>query len=153
MYCPECGMYNENSNFFCVKCGFDFDKIEKDNRETEAKTPEPVNEQTYSKAEVYTEKTEEIPEINRNMEVKHHKHPADYFIPAILVAILCNIAFGAAAIIFSGMTQTERSLGNLKKAKAYSGKTKMFCSIGFALGIVKFVFIILISIFVFLKRI
>ena len=151
MYCPECGTYNEDDKILCVNCGFDFEKLARELAEGEAESTDvEVNTEYIENAETEDASTSVSTE-NTETKEKSGKGLRDYFVRAILVAILCDIAFGAAAIIFSGMTQTEKSLGNTEKAKLYSAKTGLFCKIGLALGIIKYIFVILLCVFMFLR--
>lgn len=149
MFCPECGMYNDNENLFCVKCGnrLNIKPVESDAAEPEPVADEPIIE-TYdipdTKADLEDVNHEDVPENNIRDIKKSVSGVKDYFARAILSAVLGSIVFGTAAIIFSGLTQSEKQVGNVKKAKIFSEKTRLFCFFALALGIVKYVFIFLL---------
>ena len=154
MFCPKCGTYNEENSSVCIRCSYDFNNI-----------PENIKGagRGFTESEIpqgETAKTEDfvVPDLTvQNEPAKKKKRKMylddvkDYFIQAILSAILCSIAFGIPAIIFSGMTQTEKTHGNIKKAESYSQKAKMFCQLALAVGIVKYLFIILLVSFAMLN--
>ncbi len=72
------------------------------------------------------------------------KEIKDYFVWAILAAVLCSITFGVAAIIFSAMTKAEKAAGNMIKAQVYSSRTKMFAIIALIVGTIKYIFAFLL---------
>lgn len=127
MFCPKCGAYNSDENLWCVKCGYGLNEIPSAAADAGAERAEEKNRETPPRQTVYH--ASQIP--NKPKKIK------DYLIPSILVAVFCSVAFGAAAIIFSGMTQAELYAGSSDKAEAYSAKSRMFCWIGFAVGVVK----------------
>ena len=143
MFCPKCGTNNNNENVICSKCGYSFDNI-----------PQNIKDEAAAKSAEYTEniKTDTSADAIHGEVYNSSPRPAgkgrikDYFVQSILVAIFCSVAFGAAAIIFSGLTSTERTVGNLAKAEIYSEKTKLFCIIALALGIVKYLFVAIVVI-------
>lgn len=154
MFCPKCGTCNEENSSACMRCSYDFNNI-----------PENIKgvSRTFTEPEVSREetvKTEEcsisdLPVQKEPVKTKHRKKylnsTKDYFIPAMLCAILCSVVFGIPAVIFSGMAQTERTHGNTGKAESYSQKTKMFCWLALAVGIVKYLFMILVTLFAMLN--
>lgn len=119
MFCPKCGAYNDNENLWCVKCGYSLKSIPQEmKRERAGETVQNSGAQSYGGS------------------VKPKK-VRDYLVPAILVAAFCSVAFGIASVIFSGMTRAEFEGGVREKAESYSSKTKMFCFLGLAVGVVK----------------
>lgn len=124
MFCPKCGAYNDNENLWCVKCGYSLKSIPRE-----------------MKTERVSEIVQDSEAHGRSVKVKPKKI-GDCLIPAILVAAFCSVAFGIAAIIFSGMTRAELDGGVREKAESYSSKTRMFCFLGLAVGIVKWLAVI-----------
>jgi len=59
-----------------------------------------------------------------------------YLIPSILVAVFCSGVFGIAALILSSMTRAATKAGEPARAGEYSERTRLFCWIGLAVGIV-----------------
>ena len=127
MFCPKCGAYNVDENLWCVKCGYNLNEI----------PSAAANAGTAGSAEQKTDAEPRQTVYRAPHIAQKPKKIKDYLIPSILVAVFCSVAFGAAAIIFSGMTHAELCAGTSEKAEAYSAKAKMFCWIGFAVGIVK----------------
>ena len=72
------------------------------------------------------------------------KEIKDYFVWAVLAAVLCSVTFGVAAIIFSAMTKAEKTAGNMIKAQVYSSRTKMFAIIALIVGAIKYIFVFLL---------
>lgn len=160
MFCPKCGTYNENGSYSCVKCGYGFGNIPDSIKGAERPAQTGAEEAADSAAAHSSENTVFGGSAANGTNVygdfhgggtyastntarkKSSKFPKDYFVQSVLTAILCSVTFGVAAIIFSGMTQTERSAGNIAKAELYSEKTKMFCWIAFAVGVAKYLFAI-----------
>ena len=71
------------------------------------------------------------------------KKPKEYFILSVLCTIFGSIGFGIAAIVFSVMTKAEISAGNIKKAGIYSQNTRTFCIFSIVIGVIKYLFIII----------
>lgn len=127
MFCPKCGTFNDETGSKCIKCEFQL-KMEENIVDAES-------EQDKTKKNV-TEDAEEkvLPEEEKPLK---RAEPSAHFLWAILSAVFCSVAFGAAAVVFAGMTQTEKSVGDREKAYIYSQKAKLFCVISLAMGIVK----------------
>lgn len=134
VFCPKCGAFNEDRNSWCIKCGY---KI--------VAEPEKVVEPDTTEVVVGEG------EPHKSQIVVKEKKPTDYLVWSILAAIFGSIAFGIVAVIFSGLTQTENSLGNHMKAEKYSAKAKLFCLISLGIGIVKLIAVILFFAFVSLN--
>ena len=58
-----------------------------------------------------------------------------YLLPAILVTLLCCIPFGIVAIVYAAQVSTKVAAGDIQGAMDSSGKAKMWCWIGFAIGL------------------
>ncbi len=156
MFCPMCGMKNNDENLWCIKCGINLEQLTSANEPApETVNPEPVFEATSDAAEcacdaapiadaepvtVYTE-----PEVKQGEKPKAVK---DHLVWSILAAIFGSIIFGTVAVIFSGLVQTERGTGDIQKAESYSSKAKLFCIIATSIGIAKAIFIVLLIAFI-----
>ncbi len=128
MFCSKCGNNNNNFNLWCTRCG---------------QRLENTDDNTENIAEIKPECTTEIP---IPVDVQKEKKPnkiKDYMVWSITMAVLGSIAFGIAAVIFSGLTQTELAAGSFEKAKNYSDRAKFFCLISLSIAIVKVLFIAL----------
>ena len=154
MFCPKCGTHNEENCSVCVRCRYDFNNIPENIKGVSRVFTEPAMQpQEVVSAEDYGVPDLQVQgktEKNKSRKI-YSNRPKDYFVQAILCAILCSVVFGIPAIIFSGMTQTEKMHGNITKAESYSNKAKMFCWLAMAVGIVKYVFIILLIVFAMLN--
>lgn len=144
MFCPKCGAFNDNENLWCIKCGYNMKSIPEAMKGTQT---DEVNRAADNGCEYGSDAVHTGAAVGNCTDAKPKKIK-DYFVQSILVAIFCSIAFGAAAIIFSGMTQAERKVGNREKAEIYSSKTRMFCWIALAIGIVKYLFTIVFIVIV-----
>ena len=58
-----------------------------------------------------------------------------YLLPAILVTLLCCIPFGIVAIVYAAQVSTKVAAGDIQGAMDSSGKAKMWCWIGFGVGL------------------
>lgn len=60
----------------------------------------------------------------------------NYLIPSVLVTLCCCLPFGIVAIIYAAQVNTKLSVGDYAGAEASAKSAKMWCWIGFALGLV-----------------
>lgn len=139
MFCPKCGAFNDRENLWCIKCGYNIESIPEAMRGTQT---DDANRSVYNDGKYSEDTVVHTGAVVRTGAGKKSKKVKDYFVQSILVAIFCSITFGVAAIIFSGMTQVEQKVGNREKAESYATKTGMFCWIALAIGIVKYLFVI-----------
>ena len=63
------------------------------------------------------------------------EHIPSYMIQAILVTFFCCMPLGIPAIIFASRVDGLIRMGNLAEARECSNKAKLWCWIGFGLGI------------------
>ena len=70
-----------------------------------------------------------------------------YLVPAILVTIFCCLPFGIPAIVFAAQANGKLAAGDRAGAVESSNKAKMWCWIGFSVGlafmVIYFLFIIM----------
>lgn len=59
----------------------------------------------------------------------------NYLWQSIVVTLCCCIPFGVVAIIYAAQVRTKLSVGDLAGAQEASAKAKMWCWIGFIVGI------------------
>ena len=154
MFCPKCGMNNNDENLWCIKCGIrleqtvsqeepltiDVKPISESNAETLAFTDEAEVSIDAKPETVY-----EIPEVKVEEKERLVK---DHLIWSILAAIFGSIIFGTVAVIFSGLVQTERSTGDMEKAERYSSRAKLFCIIATSIGVAKAIFVVLLLVLI-----
>jgi hypothetical protein len=60
----------------------------------------------------------------------------NYLWQSIVVTLCCCIPFGIVAIVYAAQVKSKLSIGDFAGAKDSSGKAKMWCWIGFGVGIV-----------------
>jgi len=63
----------------------------------------------------------------------------NYLWQAIAITILCCLPLGIPAIVFAAKVNGLVADGQMEEAKAASGKAKMWCWLGFGLGLVAMV--------------
>ncbi len=119
MYCAKCGNLNNDTDNWCTRCGHRIGAVE-----VEAEIP---------KQEVIE------PPVVKQAEIKKTDEIKDYFGRSVASALFGSVSFGAAAVIFSGMTRTELASGDLVRAERYSKKARNCRSISFAIALVKIV--------------
>ena len=67
---------------------------------------------------------------------QHTNEPIpSYLVQAILVTFFCCMPLGIPAIIFASRVDGLIRMGNYTEAREYSNKAKLWCWIGFGLGI------------------
>ncbi len=133
MFCPRCGTDNLDEASACVRCNYNFDEIPVFLRGKSVKYNE-------NDSLIQLEKTEMISsKVNKKTEKESIK---DHFLYALITTILCSSVLGAVAIVFSGFTKTEKTLGNTDRALGYSNKAKLLCNIALTVGIIKYLFVI-----------
>jgi Interferon-induced transmembrane protein len=62
--------------------------------------------------------------------------PPNYLVPAILVTLLCFLPTGFAAIYYSNQVTAKHNVGDFPGALDASNKTKMWCFVSLAVGLV-----------------
>jgi len=133
MFCPKCGAFNDDSNLWCIKCGWHIASVDS----------EVVFENNHNENVQKNIISEKIKKEKKSKNKAKTAKVKDYLVASIIAAVLGSVAFGIVAVIFSGLTQTELAAGNMQKAAGYSEKARLFCWISLGIGLVKLVFIIL----------
>jgi|TARA_B100000959_G_C14848671_1_gene569148 hypothetical protein len=59
----------------------------------------------------------------------------NYLVQSILVTLCCCMPFGIAAIVYASKVEGLERMGDIAGAQEASGKAKMWCWIGFGVGI------------------
>lgn len=59
----------------------------------------------------------------------------NYLVQAILVTVCCCVPFGIVAIVYAAQVNGKVQAGDITAALDYSNKAKMWCWIGFGLGL------------------
>jgi hypothetical protein len=73
----------------------------------------------------------------------------NYLIPAILATLLCCLPLGVVSIIFATQVNSKVAAGDIAGAMEASRKAKMFMFIAVGLGLLTWVCVIVMWIFVF----
>ena len=73
----------------------------------------------------------------------------NYLIPAILSTIFCCLPLGVVSIIFATQVNSKVASGDIAGAQEASKKAKMFMFIALGLGVLTWVCVIIMWIFVF----
>ncbi len=60
----------------------------------------------------------------------------NYLVPSILVTLCCCMPLGIVAIVFAAQVNTKLAAGDYAGAEASAKNAKMWCWIGFGLGLV-----------------
>jgi len=60
----------------------------------------------------------------------------NYLVQAILVTLCCCLPFGIVSIVYAAQVNTKVKAGDIQGAVDSSGKAKMWCWIGFGVGLV-----------------
>lgn len=116
MTCPNCGSSNLDNASICVNCG----------RPLTAPPPPPPSVQAS-----YT------PPPPSSYGVPPAVEPIpNYLVQSILVTLCCCLPLGVVAIIFAAQVNSKLAAGDIAGAREASKNAKLFCWIGFGIGIV-----------------
>jgi len=74
---------------------------------------------------------------------------SNYLIPAILSTIFCCLPLGVVSIIFATQVNSKLETGDIAGAQEASRKAKMFMFIAVGLGVLTWVCVVVLWIFVF----
>lgn len=74
---------------------------------------------------------------------------SNYLIPAILSTVLCCLPLGVVSIIFAAQVNSKIATGDIAGAMESSKKAKMFMFIAVGAGLLTWVIVIVLWIFVF----
>jgi hypothetical protein len=121
LYCSRCGSTNADSAKACISCG-------------EPLIPTPVVPSGGASSG-----NPMGPPMGPSMGSSMHEYsgaPATtYLVQSILVTLFCCQPFGVVAIVFAAMTMGKNSSGDFAAAERTSGLAKMWCWIGFGVGL------------------
>lgn len=156
MFCQKCGAHNAEDSKFCKSCGAPIEQTGNRNvlsqpavqQNKQVKTPDMITQTQVSQQNAKTTQQQYIAVGN----VPHYSAPPvkDYLVQSILVTLFCNLIFGVIAIVFSVLTSSAFNSGERMKAEDYSQKTKLFCWIGFWIGIASIALALLVFIVYFI---
>ena len=113
MNCPNCGTNNLDNASVCVNCGRSL------MQPPSSYTPPPPA--SYGSGPGTGMPGPTIP---------------NYLVQSILVTLCCCLPLGVVAIVFAAQVNSKLAAGDIAGAQDASQKAKMFCWIGFGLGLV-----------------
>jgi hypothetical protein len=112
--CPNCGTNNLDNASVCINCGRSLSAAQ-------SYTPPPPQTPSYGSGPGAGMPGPTIP---------------NYLVQSILVTLCCCLPLGVVAIIFAAQVNSKLAAGDIAGAQEASQKAKMFCWIGFGLGLV-----------------
>jgi hypothetical protein len=114
--CPNCGASNLENASICVNCG----RALAGGGAAQTYTPPPPPPNSFTGGPSPQPTGAQIP---------------NYLIQSILVTLCCCLPLGVVAIIFAAQVNSKLSLGDVAGARDASDKAKLFCWIGFGIGV------------------
>lgn len=112
MFCPNCGIKNDDGAAACVSCGRPIPRIgDTAQFQPPAWDPMPVS----------------VP---------------NYLAPAILATVFCCVPAGVAAIVYAAQANTKAAIGDYDGAKSASSAALMWCWLSFGastLGVILYI--------------
>ncbi len=117
MFCQKCGTNNEDNATNCSNCDAPLEAAPES-------TPAPTSRAS-------------IPEGAKDIP--------NYLVQSILVTLLCCLPFGIASIVFAAQVNGKAEAGDIQGALEASKKAKKFVWLSFWLGILVYVFTIIIE--------
>jgi hypothetical protein len=137
--CPNCGTSNLDNASICVNCG----------RPLSGAASPPPPPQPPPQSASYT------PPPPRPASFGGTPPPTgqipNYLIQSILVTLCCCLPLGVVAIIFAAQVNQKLAAGDYAGAQEASNKAKMFCWIGFGIGLALIAISLLLNGAVFLQ--
>ena len=124
--CPNCGASNLDNASICVNCGR---SLGPGGGPAQTYTPPPPPSSGAAFGGSPVAPAAQIP---------------NYLWQSIVVTLCCCLPLGVVAIVFAAQVNTKLAQGDIAGAQDASQKAKMFCWIGFAIGLV---FIVISMIF------
>jgi hypothetical protein len=112
--CPNCGTSNLDTASICVNCG---KPLAGSTPHSYTPPPPPPSAATYGAPPPVVEV---IP---------------NYLIQSIVITLCCCLPLGIVAIIFAAQVNTRLAANDIVGAREASAKAKLFCWIGFGIGL------------------
>lgn len=128
MYCPKCGVQNDDNASVCVSCGYVLNNnsnINNNGVNTNATTNQ------YSNQSSNNQMTGSVP---------------SYLAFSILTTLFCCLPTGIVGIVYSSQVDSKLRNGDMNGAMDSSKKAKIWCWVSFGVGIA---WILLCILFVF----
>jgi Interferon-induced transmembrane protein/zinc-ribbon domain len=113
MFCHSCGAQIEDHSNNCPSCGA-----------SQGRSPDAPDPSMHNGARAY------------NPAWQAQTPAATYLVPSILVTLFCCQIFGIVAIVYSAIAMGKNSSGDYQGAEKAAGTAKMWCWLGFGIGLV-----------------
>ncbi|NLV72359.1 MAG: zinc-ribbon domain-containing protein [Actinobacteria bacterium] len=165
MYCPQCGVANDETAKFCSTCGLDLQTY-REQWQDSGKAAAEETRNTYQNPANQVSTYQQPPyqqyqsSYQQQYQPPHQSYPyqggggygtiprvPSYMGWAIAVLILCFWPTGIAAVVYASQVGTKLAIGDINGARESSRKAKMWCWISFGIAIAGVVISILIWIF------
>jgi hypothetical protein len=118
--CPNCGTANLDNATICVNCGRPLTAAA---QSSYTPPPPPVGGSGSPYAST------------PSPAAAGGAPPPNYLVQSILVTLCCCLPLGIVAIVFAAQVNSKWAAGDYAGAAEASNKAKMFCWIGFGIGI------------------
>jgi hypothetical protein len=119
--CPNCGTANLDTASICANCGRPLTAA------ASTTPPPPTGGQSYTPPPP--------PRSFSASSTPSGPQPPNYLVQSILVTLCCCLPLGVVAIVFAAQVNSKWAAGDYAGAADASNKAKMFCWIGFGIGI------------------
>ena len=125
MKCSYCKGKNPKGRTICISCG---GLLESD-----------------TEAGEYTDEVTDTDDVSDKASYVVPVHVSDYLVQAILITVCCCLPFGIVAIVYAARVKAFLLGGQIAMAEEASEKAKMWCWVGFGIGIVFYSLYILMN--------
>ena len=123
MNCPNCSTSNLDTASICVNCG---KPLAGGPAHSYTPPPAPPSQSSY---------TPPRPPAGGAFGAPAEAIP-NYLVQSILITLCCCLPLGVVAIVFAAQVNSKLAAGDVAGAREASNKAKMFCWIGFGIGLV-----------------
>jgi hypothetical protein len=149
MYCPQCGVENQDSARFCKACGLD---LEKDLQQRQEPGFGPAGQQTGqqppSSEQQYQQPSQPAPQYYQPAPpYGAPPHVPSYMAWAIVTLILCFWPTGIVAVVYASQVGNKLALGDYTGAQESSRKAKIWCWVTFGIAVAGIVIGIIVALF------
>ncbi len=142
MYCPRCGVANDDAARFCSSCG---SGIGGPSQQQTPATQAPAYQQSYQQQYQQPYQAPRYPGAPGYGAMPNISSHMGW---AIAVLILCFWPTGIAAVVNASRVGNRLAIGDMAGAQESSRKAKMWCWITFGIGVACYVLSIVLWIFV-----
>lgn len=127
MYCPKCGVQNDDNASVCVSCGYVLNNNSNINNNGINTN---VNSDQHSNQSSNTNMIGSVP---------------SYLAFSIITTLLCCLPTGIVGIVYSSQVDSKLRNGDMNGAMDSSKKAKIWCWVSFGLGIAWWIIIAIIT--------